>query len=333
MSPTTVVFRRLQSRLELDGGLPSGMFAYRRQQPPQQAGLLSRLLVAYWASVEGDVSVADWDESNAFCNIPRSDAGLLVEATNPHLGDWLQRFYAPFSVFVVTPHGLTQPYKMKHGGGQGDSGGVGAYLAVSIQRTTFHYTVLSSGLHPRDLRPGALSMAEACFASPTSAVDYIPEICFSDDRRLFGRGDVGVARVLDVVCHGCWKSGASVNGGKIHVFKLRIVEGKMRYQSGTLYSTLGPLQYKRGGLALVGIPLVMGAPPSKALLSTVQRLNTIHAGVCRLRPSYVLALRITSAYALAKLDYVYEVIPPDLPRLHLVQRASDSSLAVASCLI
>lgn len=37
----TAVFRRQQRRLEADGRVPSEMYAYRKQLPPQQAGLLS----------------------------------------------------------------------------------------------------------------------------------------------------------------------------------------------------------------------------------------------------------------------------------------------------
>jgi hypothetical protein len=55
------------------------MLAYRRQQPPQQAGLLSRWLIAHWATQFTEVWVADWDESNAYCNIPRSDLPALLQ--------------------------------------------------------------------------------------------------------------------------------------------------------------------------------------------------------------------------------------------------------------
>lgn len=131
------------------------MFAYRRQQPPQQAGLLSRWLVAHWASLGEDVCIADWDESNAFCNIPRRELPELLDELCPTFASWIQRFYDALSVYVVTPHGLTEPYRLLHGGGQGDSGGVGTYLAVGIQRTNFHEGILRLGVYPRDLRPGA----------------------------------------------------------------------------------------------------------------------------------------------------------------------------------
>ena len=38
----TAVLRRMHARLELEGDIPSEMFAYRRQQPSQQAGAVSR---------------------------------------------------------------------------------------------------------------------------------------------------------------------------------------------------------------------------------------------------------------------------------------------------
>ena len=96
------LFRRLQTHLEVGGAIPSVMFAYRRQQPPQQAGLLARWLIAYWASTGADVCIADWDESNAYCNIPRQDLPVLLAPLSPGLPPWLQRFYSALSVYVVT---------------------------------------------------------------------------------------------------------------------------------------------------------------------------------------------------------------------------------------
>ena len=125
-------FRRLLGHLEANRLVPSEMFAYRRQQPPQQAGLLCRWLVAFWASRGTDVCVADWDESNAFCNIPRRDLPALVDDMCPTFAGWASRFYNAMKVYVVTPYGLTALYRLLHGGDQGDSGRVGTYLAVGV---------------------------------------------------------------------------------------------------------------------------------------------------------------------------------------------------------
>ena len=110
----TAVFRRLQTRAEAAGLFPAGVFAYRRQVPAQLAGQVGRLLVAAWASAEGEVFVADWDESNAFCNIPWDGAAALLEPLLPGLGAWMRRFYARMEVRVVTPFGLTDPYGLVH---------------------------------------------------------------------------------------------------------------------------------------------------------------------------------------------------------------------------
>ena len=67
-----------------------------------------------------------WDESNAFCNIPQEDAPALLAGIAPTFSRWLQKFYNPMWIRSCTPYGMTNPFPMVHGGGQGDSGGVGA---------------------------------------------------------------------------------------------------------------------------------------------------------------------------------------------------------------
>lgn len=158
----TAIFKRLQHQLEQDGSIPSCMFAYRRQIPPQHAGLTARWLIGIWASNGDDVCIADWDESNAFCNISHEDAPAVLNPLHPELGEWMQQFYGALQVHVITPFGLTPPYRIAHGGGQGDSGGVGTYLAISIQRTRFNNGTLLHTLQPRDLAPGAPSPEAIC---------------------------------------------------------------------------------------------------------------------------------------------------------------------------
>ena len=282
----TAVFCRVLSHLEASRLIPSCVFAYRRQQPPQQAGLLTRWLIAHWASSGDDVCVADWDESNAYCNIPRSSLPAVPDITCPTLAPWLQQFYDAFSVYVVTPHGLTPPYQLLHGAGQGDSGGVGCYLAVGVQRTWFHRGTLMLGAHPRDLRPGPPPAHHLCFTAPHENTLIVPEVCYSDDRRLFARGDAALAHLIDVACHGCWKAGAAVNASKLQTFKIRAAGGRLVYVAGTTYPQIGPLRHCRGGLSLAGIPLIMGNTVQATLRPTIRKLRTIHAGICRLRPSY-----------------------------------------------
>ena len=95
-----------------------------------------RWLMCYWLAQRGSLFVADWDESDAFCNVPREDTSALLGDIAPRLGTWLQRFYGNLRIRTATPHGLTDPFRMAHGGGQGDSGGVGAYLAVGGHAAT-----------------------------------------------------------------------------------------------------------------------------------------------------------------------------------------------------
>jgi hypothetical protein len=79
----------------------------------------------------------------------------------------------------------------------------------------------------------------------------------------------------------------------------------------------------------VGIPLVMHEPPRANINAALARLKLVFAGVLRLRPTYILALRVVLAYAVSKLDYVYDAIPPSHPRLDVVQHSVDRVLTCA----
>ena len=103
----TCVFRRQQRRLEGRGALPSCMFAYRRQLRPQHAALLGRWLIAAWAAPGSPVLLADWDEVDAFCNVPHTACGVLAGEDCPGLDDWLTEFYPGLDVYVVSRHPLT----------------------------------------------------------------------------------------------------------------------------------------------------------------------------------------------------------------------------------
>lgn len=116
--------------------------------------------------MDKDVYIADWDEANAFCNIPRESCGALLGEAAPGLGDWLHRFYDSLMVYVMTPFGPTDAYPLLHGGAQGDSMGVGTHEAVGIRRTEFHLGVLRGGLSPEDLAGGGPSLANTCLFAP-----------------------------------------------------------------------------------------------------------------------------------------------------------------------
>ena len=105
--------------------MPSEMYAYRRQLPGPLAGMTMRWLLAWWVSQGETTRLLDWDESNAYCNIPREDLPVALAGISPPLGRWAVEFNRHFQVRVVTARGLTSPSGMTHGCGQGDSGGVG----------------------------------------------------------------------------------------------------------------------------------------------------------------------------------------------------------------
>lgn len=255
---------------------------------------------------------------------PREAAAALFDQSYPGFASWLTEYYAPLEVHVSTPHGLTAPYRLAHGGGQGDTGGVAFYKLVSVIRTNFHHGILRHRLRPDDLGAGALAANDICFPLPADPTTPVIDICFSDDRQLFARDDRGLAHLLRVVCHGCWATSGGVNFDKLRAFKLCLSGGRLRYKSGVLDTLLGPLAYGGRPMQLVGIPLVMGDTPSEKLRTTVNRLQLIAAGVRRHHPAFVLVLRVISAFALAQLDYIFEATPPPADaRLMPVQRATD----------
>ena len=109
---------------------------------------MARWLLAHWALTR-PVWVVDWDESNAFCNVPREGLQRLLES-HPAVdcGEWLARFYASLDVYVVTSFGLVGHYALLHGGAQGDSMGVGPYTLMGVFRTRANRTLAVFGLHP-----------------------------------------------------------------------------------------------------------------------------------------------------------------------------------------
>jgi len=267
-----------------------------------------RWLIAYWATQHGSVHLADWDESDAFCNIPREDLPALLADVAPDFGTWLQRFYGSLLIRSSTPHGLTDAFPMAHGGGQGDSGGIGAYLAVGIQRTRCHRGLILNHLDPRNPTtslPGPVVPAAAAPHDPRRAV---LEVGYSDDRRPVALSASGLEQLLDIMCHMCWAAGGTVNTTKLQAFRVELRNHRLLYGTGAIYPIVGRVPLQRGSLLLAGIPLLMGERPSASLLKAERRLRTIHTAVLRLRPSYVLTLRILLSFAVSQLDYVHSHI-------------------------
>ena len=279
----------------------------------------------------GGVYIADWDESDAFCNIPREDAPALLEDIAPGLARWMQSFYGRLSIRTITPHGLTDPFRMLHGGGQGDSGGVGAYLAVGIQRTRCHWGTVLLNMDPR--RPGdrLRRPADPPLASPFDPLRPVLEIVYSDDRRPVASTQRGLELLLNAMAHACWAAGGSVNTTKLQAFHVILQGGRLRYAGGNLYPSIGRIPLRRGGLLLAGIPLLMGERLPGLAKKVEKRLQLVHAGVLRLQPSFTLALRIILGYVVSQLDYVHAACPPAAAALQPLQTKVDMILLHAQC--
>ena len=137
-------------QLEDSGALPSAMLAYRQGMSAHQGALVARLFLWWWCS-HHEVFIIDWDESNAFCNVPRGDATKLHLGALSGFARWAADHYRLFEVRALTPHGASSPFPLHHGGAQGDSGGVGLFTLVSAIRTMAHEVIWRRSLHPGNL--------------------------------------------------------------------------------------------------------------------------------------------------------------------------------------
>ena len=72
---------------------------------------------------------------------------------------------------------------------------------------------------------------------------------------------------------------------------------------------------------LTSIRLVMGEYPAPQVAKAEASLAKVGRALYRLRPAYVLVLRILLAYVVSALDYVYDAMPPCPTRLGHTQRA------------
>jgi hypothetical protein len=82
---------------------------------------------------------------------------------------------------------------------------------------------------------------------------------------------------------------------------------------------------------LAGVPLLMGERLAGLLRKVEKRLRAVRAGVMRLHPSYVLALRIVLGYAVSQLDFVHTACPPSPGSLQPLQILVDSILTFTQC--
>ena len=307
---STIIFKRFQRKAEVLHWIPTISYAYRPQISPQYLAIVTRWLIAQWVVEAGSLYAADWDEANAFCNGQHLGSDRAVIAPPPlRLESWISAFYGALQVYLATPWGLVGPYKILHGGVQGDSMGVGSFVILGIGRTKFNGAVFESGRHPEDLRQGADSPTDTFFSHPAHPSVLLPELVFSDDRKGLCRASVGVARFFLVNLQSCSATGGSANLDKAKTYHLRLKDRRLEYVKGTTVTTLGDIKNSTDSLCMIGIPLVMGDVPSDRIKSAEQKMFKIAAGLRRSHPSYLLVLRVVLAFAVAKVDYVFDATP------------------------
>ena len=251
------------------------------------------------------------------------------EATEESLSPWLQRLYDGLHVWVASPYGLAGPYKLSHSGAQGDSQGVGCFSKVSEKRSEYLRHAVREGLYPKNGRPGAPDPASYVPQQPAAPHGFLPEVAFSDDRRHLALSGWGLAWLMGICAVTCAAACGSVQVGKLKVYRLFLRHRRLHYASGTLPTTLGPLQLQSGGFMLTGIPVVMGEYPAPQVAKAEASLAKVGRALYRLRPAYVLVLRIVLAYVVSALNYIYDAMPPCPTRLRRTQRAVDRVLTRA----
>ena len=64
-----------------------------------------------------------------------------------------------------------------------------------------------------------------CLRAPWDACAWMLEVCFRDDRRLFGKTPEALDQVLQANCHARWEAGSTVNAVKWKGFCLTLEEG------------------------------------------------------------------------------------------------------------
>ena len=164
---------------------------------------------------------------------------------------------------------------------------------------------------------------------PFGGREEVLEIGFSDDRRPVSSTASGLARLLHTLCQGCWAAGGSVNSSKLKAFRVALRGGRLMYEGGSIATVVGPLAFETSGLHLVGVPLLMGEAPNGVTNAALLRCRKVLAGICRLRPRFVLALRIVQGFVVSRLDYTFEAVPPVSTHLAAVQKAVDGCLTAA----
>ena len=319
---STAIFHRLQMVSTVQGLDPPSAFAYRKEFSSQLVAIFCRWAIPVWIRERGRLWVFDWDESNAFCNVQRESLQQVCP-DGIRVDPWYQSFYGRLSIYVQSPYGLVGPYRMLHGGAQGDSMGVGGFKELGSVRSRANAAIVANALRPETGGPGGPDPADWCPVHPACAAEYVPEVSSSDDRRIFAYTDAGAAYVLRVSQKTCLAGGGAINRSKLKGYLLVDKGGALGYAAGQLSTVLGVIKTDSADLAMVKIPVVMGEPPRAVLVKYEEALRHLHWAVPRTEPVYALALRVVTTFALTKADFVLDVVPAVGLNLEACQRLSD----------
>ena len=143
-----------------------------------------------------------------------------------------------------------------------------------------------------------------------------------------------MTRNLDLSYELAVLSGGLVNISKLALYRIKLQDGVLVYLNGDLSCCLGTAPLSLLGLKTVGIPCVMGEPPTAILAASHDSLRRVLAKIRRERPSCILALRVTLAYAVSSIDYRLSLVLLTSVQLHSLQvqvkQAARSALSVPS---
>ena len=219
----------------------------------------------------------------ADANIPRTSLAEALPPGDPGLAKWATTHYDRLGFRVQTPHGLTGPVRLWHGGCQGDSGDVGLYSAVGILRTNAHVAIVH---HQLKLGSRVVSSPHVPTLFQHPAVPNAPlfELSFSDDRRLLAPSLEAAAYLLDIVTKSCWAAGGQLNKDKLRGVRIVRRGGFLRLQPGTIPGTTGSIESDSSPLTIVGYPVIPGHLPPSAIQGTLARLDHLAHALRRLGP-------------------------------------------------
>ena len=316
---STAIFHRLQAISTAKDLDPPSSFAYNKEFTGQRVGLFCRWAIPEWLTQRGRLWVVDWEESNAFCNVQRGGQQEMCPdaiAVDP----WYHSFDDRLAVYVHTPLGLVGPYRMLHGGAQGDGMGVGGFRELGSIRSRANATMVSRALRPESGLPGGLDPEEWCPTHPAEPNKYVPEVSSSDDRRFFAYSDEGICHALRVNQRTCLAGGGAVNRAKMQAFCLTPREGAIPYNRGTIETALSALQACTSDLAMVRMPVVMGESPRAVLVKYKDALRHLGWALPRTVPFYAL---VVARFAPAKADFMFDAVPLLGIDLTDVQKLSD----------